>query len=251
MNVKIAWICRMNACVHRLDLGLYSHRKEFWGNGIRTHANSKGKIPSTGKKSPQRKIEPTTLHQAEQRAQHTSNWAIPAPISTVNPSICQSILLPHQYYYFYYPSIHLAIHTTATPILLFLQAVPTYQFISLSHIFLLAIHPLIIPYYCHTQHNCFLPASHQSTYCFILLPNVIRLFLLAIHTTAVPIPLFVRSSQPLISTSHPSSIHAIAARDTIISTGHPSTYQSILLPHIIQLFQLAFHPLISSCYCHT
>ena len=32
-----------------LDLGLYSHLKEFWGNGVRTHANSKGKIASTGK----------------------------------------------------------------------------------------------------------------------------------------------------------------------------------------------------------
>ena len=38
-----------NACVHRLDLGLHSHPKEFWGDGVRTHVNSKGKIPSTGK----------------------------------------------------------------------------------------------------------------------------------------------------------------------------------------------------------
>ena len=30
--------------VHRLELGLYSHPKEFWGNGVRTHVNSKGKI---------------------------------------------------------------------------------------------------------------------------------------------------------------------------------------------------------------
>ena len=37
-----------NACVHRLDLGLYSHPKEFLGNGVRTHVISKGKIPSTG-----------------------------------------------------------------------------------------------------------------------------------------------------------------------------------------------------------
>ena len=37
-----------NACVHRLDLGLNSHQKEFLGNGVRTHFNSKGKIPSTG-----------------------------------------------------------------------------------------------------------------------------------------------------------------------------------------------------------
>ena len=40
---------RWNACVHRLDLILYSHPKEFWGNGVGTHFNSKGKIPSTRK----------------------------------------------------------------------------------------------------------------------------------------------------------------------------------------------------------
>ena len=41
---------RWNACIHRLYLGLYSHPKEFWGNGVRTHVNSKGKkIPFTGK----------------------------------------------------------------------------------------------------------------------------------------------------------------------------------------------------------
>ena len=40
---------RWNACVHRLDLGLYSHLKEFSGNGVRTHVNSKGKILCTGK----------------------------------------------------------------------------------------------------------------------------------------------------------------------------------------------------------
>ena len=39
---------RWNACVYRLDLGLYSRPKEFGGNGVRTHVNSKGKIPSTG-----------------------------------------------------------------------------------------------------------------------------------------------------------------------------------------------------------
>ena len=37
-----------NACVHGLHLGLYSHLKEFLGNGVRTPANSKGKIPSPG-----------------------------------------------------------------------------------------------------------------------------------------------------------------------------------------------------------
>ena len=37
-----------HACVHWLDLGLYSHQKEVLGNAVRTHTNSKGKIPSTG-----------------------------------------------------------------------------------------------------------------------------------------------------------------------------------------------------------
>ena len=37
---------RWNACVHRLDLDLYSHAK-FLGNGVRTSVNSKGKIHST------------------------------------------------------------------------------------------------------------------------------------------------------------------------------------------------------------
>ena len=36
---------RWNVCVHRHDLSLYSHRKDFWGNGVRAHDNSKGKNP--------------------------------------------------------------------------------------------------------------------------------------------------------------------------------------------------------------
>ena len=39
---------RWNACVHTLDLSLYSHPKKFLGNGVRTHVKSKGKIPSIG-----------------------------------------------------------------------------------------------------------------------------------------------------------------------------------------------------------
>ena len=63
----------MHVC--RLDLGLYSHPKEFWANGVTTHVNSKGKFPSTGKNSPQRRIEPAALYQAGQRAQHTNQGA--------------------------------------------------------------------------------------------------------------------------------------------------------------------------------
>ena len=56
-----------NVYVHRLDLGLYSHPKGFWGNGVRAHVKSKGKNP------PQRRIKPTTQHQAGQGVQHTPN----------------------------------------------------------------------------------------------------------------------------------------------------------------------------------
>ena len=38
-----------NACVHRLDLGLYSQPKEIWG----TYVNSKGKCPLPEKFSPE------------------------------------------------------------------------------------------------------------------------------------------------------------------------------------------------------
>ena len=62
---------RWNACVHRLDLGLYSHRKEFGGEGgldrVRIHVNSKGKIPSTGDSEAVRNRETAS------RAQHTTD----------------------------------------------------------------------------------------------------------------------------------------------------------------------------------
>ena len=59
-----------NACVHRLNLGLHSHPKEFRGNGVRAHVNSKGKTPLP---ETQRRMEPVTLQPAEQQAQHTTN----------------------------------------------------------------------------------------------------------------------------------------------------------------------------------
>ena len=93
-----------NACVHRLDLGLYSHLKEFWGNGVRTSVytlirKSFGGMESEPiltpkEKSPllevQRRVEPMTLHHTGQRAQHTINWAIPAPSGLVIRSLPQA-----------------------------------------------------------------------------------------------------------------------------------------------------------------
>ena len=31
--------------MHRLDFSLYFHPKDFWGNGVRTHVNSREKSP--------------------------------------------------------------------------------------------------------------------------------------------------------------------------------------------------------------
>ena len=63
---------RWNACVHRLDLGLYSHPKEFGGMESEPMLTPRGKSPLP-EKIRLRKIEPTTLHQTGQRAQHTTN----------------------------------------------------------------------------------------------------------------------------------------------------------------------------------
>ena len=89
MSARIFWVCatvQWNAHVHRLGLGLCSHRKDFGGNRVRTHVNCKEKITSTGKKSPQRRIEPTTLHQAGQQAQHTTNELFRPPVTVPNSS---------------------------------------------------------------------------------------------------------------------------------------------------------------------
>ena len=50
------------------------------GNRVRTHVNSKEKSPLPEQNSPQRRIEPTTLHQAEQCIQHTTN-ELSAPLT--------------------------------------------------------------------------------------------------------------------------------------------------------------------------
>ena len=55
-----------NACVHRLDLSLYSHPKEF------------KEMESEPMLAPRKKSPLSEAH-AGQRAQHTTNWAIPAP----------------------------------------------------------------------------------------------------------------------------------------------------------------------------
>ena len=80
-----------NACVHRLNLGSYSHPKEFLGNGVRFNVNSKGKPPLP---EAQRRIEPVMLHHKGQRTQHTTYWTILAPPSRVTLGTSTFVLLP-------------------------------------------------------------------------------------------------------------------------------------------------------------
>ena len=69
MTVRISWVRAMKCvCAQTRPRFILSSERDFFGNGVRTHVNSKGKIPSTGK-FPQRRIEPATLHYAGQRAQ--------------------------------------------------------------------------------------------------------------------------------------------------------------------------------------
>ena len=60
-----------NVCVHRLDYTLI--RKSFKGMKSEPLLTPMEKSPTSEKKSPQRRIEPSTLHQAGQRVQHTNN----------------------------------------------------------------------------------------------------------------------------------------------------------------------------------
>ena len=76
MNVRIFWV-RATKCMYAQTRPRFILSSEgvFGGNGVWTHVNSKGKIPST-EKCPQRRIEPVTLWTA---SPSTTNWAIPAP----------------------------------------------------------------------------------------------------------------------------------------------------------------------------
>ena len=60
----------------------------FWENGVKNHVNTQGKSRLPEKQSPQRRIEPTTLHQVGQRTQHTTNELCRPPICASNgPSV--------------------------------------------------------------------------------------------------------------------------------------------------------------------
>ena len=78
---------RWNACVHRLDLGLYSHPKEFRGNGIRTHVNSEGKIPSGSFEED--RIDDT----ASRRTANSTHYRLSYPGPLLNNEIVLTVLI--------------------------------------------------------------------------------------------------------------------------------------------------------------
>ena len=88
MNVRIFESVQWNACVHRLGFSLYSHPKEFLENGVRTLQEKNPLYWKKKKKKTQRRIEPTTLHQAEQGAQQTTTELFRPP------SVCVAVCLP-------------------------------------------------------------------------------------------------------------------------------------------------------------
>ena len=47
---------RWNVCVHRLDLDLYSHAKDFGWNVARTHVNSGGNVQNTSKQKTRQNV---------------------------------------------------------------------------------------------------------------------------------------------------------------------------------------------------
>ena len=67
-----------NACVHRLDRGLYCHPKSLWGMESEPMLSPRKKSPLP---EAQRKFEPATLHLTGQQAQHTTDCPVPALIS--------------------------------------------------------------------------------------------------------------------------------------------------------------------------
>ena len=69
---------RWNAGAHRQDQGLYSHPKELIGemeSEPMLTPREKSPLPEA-----QRRFQRATLHHAGQRAQHTTDWAIPDPV---------------------------------------------------------------------------------------------------------------------------------------------------------------------------
>ena len=72
---------RWNACAHRLTRPRFTLSSErVWGEWSSNPCELQDTNPCYQKSSPQRSIEPMTLHQAGQWAEHTTDWAILGPV---------------------------------------------------------------------------------------------------------------------------------------------------------------------------
>ena len=74
MNVRIFWVRAMKCMrAQTRPRFILSSERVFLGNGVWTHVNSKGKIPSMGK-CPQRRIEPAMLWTASPNTTNELFW---------------------------------------------------------------------------------------------------------------------------------------------------------------------------------
>ena len=81
---------RWDARVHRLDLSLYSYPKELGGGGRGGGVESEPTLTPREKSSiseAQGRVKPATLLHARQPAQHTTDWAIPAPCLSLSNTV--------------------------------------------------------------------------------------------------------------------------------------------------------------------
>ena len=79
------WVSRWwYACVHRLDLHLYSHPKGFFGNGVRTQVNSKGKISTTGGSEEGRTCDAASCRTASPTHFYRLSYSSPIKLETRN-----------------------------------------------------------------------------------------------------------------------------------------------------------------------
>ena len=79
MTVRIFWVRAMECMCAKTRPRFILSSERVWGDGVRIHVSSKAKIPSTGKTSPQRRIEPTTRHHAATTNPTYYQRANPAP----------------------------------------------------------------------------------------------------------------------------------------------------------------------------
>ena len=94
MDVRIFWVCVMEYMGAETRPRFILSSKTVLGEWSQNPCQLQEKNPLHWKNSPQRRIEPTTLHQAGQLAQHTASKLF-QPCSGFNPSVywCTCLIL--------------------------------------------------------------------------------------------------------------------------------------------------------------